>query len=104
MSKRNLDQDGQQKLKKVIELANGDIAAIPRSVRIVLSHVSENGRKEYLRGELTRLAKQEINTKKVQVPDVKPAPTPRVITRREWTDAWSHQISMTNGMPKRDRS
>ncbi|QQR65129.1 hypothetical protein IPH92_00925 [Candidatus Kaiserbacteria bacterium] len=105
MSVRNLDQDGQQKLKRVIELANGDIAAIPRSVREVLKHVSENGRREYLRGELTRLAKKEINTKKVHVPEVKPATTPRVIlSRREWADAWRHETAMVYSMPKRDRS
>lgn len=103
MSKKNLDQDGQQKLERVIALVKGGINALPHAVRKVLKNV-QPGRREYLRGELTRLAQNELKAKKTRVPDVKPAKAPKAIPRREWADAWRHEASMTNGMPKRDRS
>lgn len=85
MPKSSLDRDGQKRLERVLELADGKLESVEDAVSKAIRGVAE-GRKVYLRNRLTQLAKSRIRYKNKSPERVLAA----ILLERRIADARAH--------------
>ena len=100
-----LDDDGRDRLTRVLQIAGGNVNLVPSAVSQVLKGVSEPPRRIYLRNELIRRATRHINDKKKSRAQGKKSTSKMafVITPAMRLDALLHELSLCRGIPADDR-
>lgn len=99
-----LDDDGRDRLTRVLKMAAGNLAEIPKAVNKALAGVSEKGRWLYLRNELTRRAKRHIRDQnRARAGKKSSSEMVFTITPAIRLDARNHQEALFNGIPEEDR-
>lgn len=104
MPTSSLDEDGQERLERVLKAVGGNIDAIRSAVFEVLGDLKSEknrGRWVYLRNEITRRAKKKIReNERKRILEEKVMLT---ITPAMRNDACRHEQSLTAKIPNSDR-